>query len=95
MASRLVNVRLDEERLRKARRLRQRGVTLSELVREAIDARFDDLTAVTTAGGGRAIVARLLEEHPDPPDLPPRPYDVHDSREARAAIRRALRRRGR
>jgi hypothetical protein len=60
-----------------------------------IDARFDDLTAVTTAGGGRAIVARLLEEHPDPPDLPPRPYDVHDPREARAAIRRALRRRGR
>ena len=37
MTSRLVNVRLDEERLRKAQTLRESGVALSDLVREAID----------------------------------------------------------
>lgn len=41
MKKRLVNVRLDEEHLRKARMLRQSGVILSDLVREAIDTRFD------------------------------------------------------
>ena len=40
MSSRLVNVRLDAERLRKARKLRERGVRLSDVVREAIDKRF-------------------------------------------------------
>jgi hypothetical protein len=93
VGSRLVNVRLDEERLRKARQLRRRGVTLSELVREAIDARFEQVAAARTAAGGRAIVARLLDEWPDPPDLAPRAYDVHDGRQAREAIRRAVRRR--
>ena len=93
MAGRLVNVRLDEERLRKARKLRERGVVLSDLVREAIDARFEEVAAARASAGGRAIVARLFEEFPDPPDLAPRAYDVHDRRTARAAIRKSLRRR--
>ena len=37
----MVNVRLDETHVRKARKLRERGVILSELVRQAIDERFD------------------------------------------------------
>jgi hypothetical protein len=37
MSSRLVNVRLDEQRIRKTRKLRAGGIALSELVREAID----------------------------------------------------------
>src|SRR6202011_845098 len=40
MSSRLVNVRLDEERVRKAQTLREHGVALSDVVREAIDERF-------------------------------------------------------
>jgi hypothetical protein len=34
---------------------------------------------------------KIFEEYPDPPDLPPRDYDVHDRREARRAVRRRLR----
>ena len=43
MPSHLVNVRLDDNYVRKARRLRQSGVVLSEVVRAAIDQRFNDL----------------------------------------------------
>src|SRR5438093_2430666 len=41
MTTRLVNVRLDEQRLERARRLRAKGITLSDLVRDAIDRRYD------------------------------------------------------
>jgi hypothetical protein len=41
-----------------------------------------------------ARVQRMFDEHPDPPDLPARNYDVHDRRAARAAIVRRRRRRG-
>lgn len=43
MSSRLVNVRLEAHRLRKAQALRDRGVRLSDVVREAIDERFASL----------------------------------------------------
>jgi hypothetical protein len=90
MGSRLINVRLDEERLRKARHLRSKGVVLSELVREAIDQRYQDLR---TPAGGRdmaAILRRVYERHPEPSGTRPRRYDVHDAREAREAIRKRL-----
>ena len=45
MTSRLVNVRLDADRLRKVGRLRERGVAMSDLVRQAIDERFEALTS--------------------------------------------------
>ena len=92
MGSRLVNVRLDEARVRKARALRERGVVLSEVVREAIDERFAALRRSAAAPDVRAIVRGIFERHPDPPGLAPRDYDVHDRRAARAAIRRRLRR---
>ncbi len=92
MASRLVNVRLDEERLRKAQTLRESGVALSDLVREAIDERFDELAGPGTARDLRAVMERILEQYPDPPDLPPRGYDVHDRHEAHRAIIGKLRR---
>jgi hypothetical protein len=91
MSTRLVNVRLDEARVRKARFLRERGVPLSDVLREALDERFE---AVRRSGGSkdvRALVAGLFEDHPDPPDLPPRGYRVHDRRAARQAIVRRLR----
>jgi hypothetical protein len=85
-----MNVRLDEERLRKVRRLREHGVAISDLVREAIDERFEALRRPRDARDVRAFIARLLERHPDAPDLPAREYDVHDRRASRAAIRRRL-----
>jgi hypothetical protein len=39
-----------------------------------------------------AIMKQIYEQYPDPPGLPPRDYDVHDRNEARASIRRKLRR---
>ncbi len=91
MTSRLVNVRLDADRRRKAQTLRARGVALSDVVREAIDERFEALRRSESRLDIRTIVGRILDEYPDPPDLPPRDYDLHDRRAARAAIRRRRR----
>ena len=93
MASRLVNVRLDADRLRKVERLRETGVAMSDLVRRAIDERFEALTASGTGRDARAAVARVLEQHPDPAGLPARVYDVHDRTASRDAIVRKLRQR--
>lgn len=95
MGSRLINVRLDERRVRKARKLRESGVRLSDLVREAIDERFAGLLASDEPPDVRALLRHLFEEHPDPPDLPARAYDVHDRRAARAAIVRKVHRKQR
>lgn len=86
-----MNVRLDEERLRKARKLRESGVVLSDLVREAIDERFEQVSGPRTPRDLEALMARIFEHYPDPPDLPPPGYDVYDRAEARDAIRRKLR----
>jgi len=86
MSSRLVNVRLDEERLRRAQMLRESGVTLSTLVREAIDARYEALAGSGHERDLASVVQQIFENYPDPPDLPPRGYDVHDRTEARRAI---------
>jgi len=91
MSSRLINVRLDTDRLRKAQTLRARGVALSEVVREAIDERFAALRRSECPLDVRAIVRRIFEQYPDPPGLPPRDYDVYDRRAARVAILRKLR----
>ena len=93
VATKLVNVRLDAERLRKVRRLRERGVALSDLVREAIDHRFDRLDPAIESRQARATLDQILERHPDPPDLPARGYDAHDRTQARLAIAERLRRR--
>ena len=89
--ARLVNVRLDEQYLRKAAKLRARGVTLSDLVREAIDARYDHMIRCGNVEDPGAVLARILEEWPEPPDLDARGYDVHDRQQARAAITKRLR----
>jgi len=91
MNSRLVNVRLDAERLRKAKLLRERGVRLSDVLREAIDERFSALRRPESPPDVRAIMARIFDQYPDPPNLPSRRYDVHDRGAAREAISRKLR----
>lgn len=93
VSSRLVNVRLDEERLRKARLLREQGLALSDVIREAIDDRFDRLNRSRKLGDIRNIVERIFEWYPDPSGLPPRSYNVQDRKAARTAITEKLGRR--
>ena len=93
VSSRLVNVRLDEERQRKARILREQGVSLSDVIREAIDERFERLNRSRTASEIREIVERVHEQYPDPVGLPLRAYDLGDRKAAREAIVEKLRRR--
>ena len=96
MPSTLVNVRLDEGRLRKVRRLRAHGIAMSDVVREAIDARFDALTKERPTTDAAAIVARILVQHPEPKGFRPRAArDVHDRHTAQRVIRTALSRRQR
>jgi hypothetical protein len=92
MSTRLVNVRLDEERTRKARALRARGIAISDLLREAIDRRYEQAVRSPEGLDVAAIMHRIFEQYPDPPDLAPRGYDVHDRAAARQAVRRGLRR---
>jgi hypothetical protein len=87
-----MNVRLDDDRVRKVETLRERGVSLSDVVREAIDERFAALGGSGSRRDLRAIVQRIFERYPDPPDEAPRDYDVHDRRAARSAILGKLRR---
>lgn len=94
MGSRLLNVRLDETRLMKARRLRETGVTLADVVRQAIDARYEAL-GLGAVRDPAAAVTRIHQRYPDPADLPNRQYDVHDRRAAAAAITRAVKRKAR
>ena len=88
MRSRLINVRLDEQRVRKVRQLRERGIAISDVVREAIDERYRQLAPVARHRDVRAMMTSLFERYPDPPNVPVRRYDVHDAKQARAAIRR-------
>jgi len=88
--SRLINVRLDSERFRKVRTLRERGVSLSDVVREAIDEQYRRLRPEPESNV-KALMGRIFEQYPDPPGLPPREYDVHDRAAARQAILRKLR----
>ena len=90
MNHRLVNVRLDERRLERARRLRAKGITLSDLVRDAIDQRYDQLVTPSRRRDVLDIVKEIYEQYPDPPELAPRDYNVHDRRAAKRAIVRKL-----
>ena len=95
MATRLINVRLDEDRTRKVRALRASGIAVSALVREAIDRRYEQVLGSPKGRDVAAIMRRLFAEYPDPPTLAPRRYDVRDRAAARQAIRRHLRRKAR
>jgi hypothetical protein len=89
--TKLVNVRLDEKRLAKARRLRANGIALSDLVRNAIDEEYEKLARSSRGRDVEAIMKQIYEQHPDPVGLPRRDYDVHDRAEARIAILNKLR----
>ena len=92
MSSRLVNVRLDERRLERARRLRAQGIPLSKLVRDAIDREYEHVVKTSKHFDVEAVMNEIYRQYPDPPDLPPRDYDVGERRAARDAILQKLRR---
>ncbi len=89
---RLLNVRLDADDARIAADLRQDGVQLSRIVREALRAAH-----ATVRGPGRrrrrpsAIMADIYAQLPDPPDLAPARYDLRDRRSVRRAITKRIR----
>lgn len=60
MSSRLVNVRLDEDRLRKARIVREHGLALSDVIRETIDERFGQLNSSITANDIRNVISNAF-----------------------------------
>jgi hypothetical protein len=91
MASKLFNVRLDDKRLRKARKLRESGRNLADVVREAIDTEYSRMAGPRGPADPAAIVTGILDRLPDPAGLPLRPYDVHDAQAARQAVTRGLR----
>ena len=80
----LLNVRLDAEDARMAAALRDAGVPISGLVREALHAEYDRRIGHAKPRRKRSrIVADILAALPDPPGLPP-PVDTSD----RGAVRR-------
>jgi len=68
---------------------------LSELVRDAIDREYEETLRSPKRRDIEAIMKEVYKRYPDPPDLPPRGYDVHNRREARKAILLGLRRKRR
>ena|SRR6266550_6249279 len=90
----LLSVRLGAEEARAVDYLRRHGVEISSLVREAIRVEYDRRRA--QKGNGRTpseIVAEIIARYPTPPGYKPRGYNVHNAKEARAAIPKKLRRR--
>ncbi|HEY7116782.1 MAG TPA: hypothetical protein VH475_09360 [Tepidisphaeraceae bacterium] len=83
----LINVRLDAQDARKADALRKQGVEISSIVREAIRAEYERRRQHRRDGRTAAeMLSEIYAKYPDPPDVTPRDYDVHDAKQARAAI---------
>lgn len=92
----LLNVRLTPEDARRAAALRESGVLISRLVRESIRAEYDRrIPRRRRRRRASAVMAGIYADYPDPPDLPPRDYDVSDREAARRAIVKVLRRKRR
>ena len=89
----LLNVRLSADDSRRAAELRQRGIQVSRIVREAIRAEHERrVRRSRTQKTTREILAEIYAAHPDPPLAPPRAFDLRDRKAAREAIVRKLHR---
>lgn len=83
----LLNVRLDTDDARRAAELRQAGVQISRLVRDAIRVEHArHLGAHRNRRTAKQTMARIYAEHPDPPRRPHRRLDLRDRRAVRRAI---------
>ena len=89
----LLNVRLGPEDARRAARLREAGVPISRVVREAIRAAHErHVTARVSRRRASEIMADIYREHPDPRNLPRGKRDLTDRAGVRRVIRQRLRR---
>ena len=96
MAGRIVNVRLDEERLRNVQQLRRAGVGLSDRVREGINRGHAQIEKPVRKVDVGTILENLDRQFPlTEKDVPPRGVNVHDRRELAAYIRDQMRQRKR
>jgi len=90
----LLNVRLSPQDARMAAQLREAGIPVFRVVREAI--RFaHERQAGARASRRRAseIMESIYREHPDPPSIPAGTRGLRDRATVRRVIRRRLRRR--
>jgi hypothetical protein len=88
----LLNVRLDPDDARRAKALREAGIPVSRIVREAIRSEYD--RRIAKPRGGRRpsrIVADILAELPDPVELPARAFGADDRRAVRRHVVAKLR----
>jgi hypothetical protein len=88
----LLNVRLDAGDARRAKALRDEGVAISALVRDAIRAEYD--SRIARSRGRRRpslVVAAILASLPDPPEMPPRSFEPTDRRAVRRHVVTKLR----
>jgi hypothetical protein len=90
---RLLNVRLDDDDSRLVRRLRERGVSISELIRGAIRAEARRAPKPEPLDVD-ALLADIQRQYPTPSGAEARPrIDTTNRREVQELIRRRLRRR--
>jgi hypothetical protein len=83
---RLLNVRLSGEDSMMVQALREQGVAISQLVRDAIRSEYNHRKQRAKPRDPREILDSIYAAYPEPPDLPPRGFDVHD----RFAFRKAM-----
>jgi Arc/MetJ-type ribon-helix-helix transcriptional regulator len=89
MANRLLNVRLTSEDERIAKRLRARGLSISDIVRRAL--REAAATAENTRIEPAELEAEMLRRYPTPAAGPSERPDTLDRRAVREHIRAKLR----
>jgi post-segregation antitoxin (ccd killing protein) len=90
---RLLNVRLDDEDAQLVRRLRERGVSISDLVRAAIRSEAKALAASAHVDTD-ALLAEIRRKFPTPARLEGAPrVDATRRRDVQAVVREKLRRR--
>jgi hypothetical protein len=88
-----LNVRLSAEEARMAAALREVGVQISSLVREAIRTEYERRVERLVAHRGSDVIREILQALPDPPGLPPRVVTTTDRRAVQRHIVARLKRR--
>jgi len=83
----LMNVRLNDEQTAKAKWLREQGVEISQVMREALEAEYERrVLKRRTPGEIDAMFREIYEKYPDPEGLPPRGFDLRDRKAVREFI---------
>lgn len=90
---RLLNVRLDDEDAKLVRALKDRGISISNVVRQAIRSEAGKVQS-TASLNTDDLLAEMLERYPPPAGrAPSRRVNSADRRQVQEVVRRKLRRR--